>query len=172
VSLVVRVAEPAEYAEAGRITADGYQADDLLRRADGLIDFDYLAQLTDASARARAAELLVAVDDGQVIGTVTWCPPASPLRELAGRPNQAEFRMLSVAPAGRRRGVGRGLVAACLDRAREQGMREVLISSLPLMTSAHALYRQFGFVRAPDLDHSPKPNVQLWAFRLVLADKP
>ena len=98
-------------------------------------------------------------------------PAASLLRELATCPDQAEFGMLSVAPAGRR-GVGRAPVAACLDRAREQGMGEVLISSLPLMTSAHALYRQFGFVRAPDLDQSPKPNVHLWAFRLVLADKP
>jgi GNAT superfamily N-acetyltransferase len=168
VSFLVRVAEPAEYADAGRITADGYRADDLLRRTDGLIDFDYQAQLTDASRRAREAELLVAVDDGQVLGTVTWCPPSSPWRELATRPDQAEFRMLSVAAAGRRRGVARALVNACLDRARAQGMHEVLISSLPQMTAAHALYREFGFERAPELDHSPKPDVHLWALRLNL----
>jgi GNAT superfamily N-acetyltransferase len=168
VSFLVRVAEPAEYAEAGRITADGYRADDLLRRTDGLVDFDYQAQLTDASRRAREAELLVAVDDGQVLGTVTWCPPLSPWRELTTRPDQAEFRMLSVAAAGRRRGVGRALVNACLDRARAQGMHEVLISSLPQMTAAHALYREFGFARAPELDHSPKPDVHLWALRLNL----
>jgi hypothetical protein len=47
-------------------------------------------------------------------------------------------------------------------------MREVLISSLPQMTAAHALYREFGFVRAPALDHSPKPQVHLWGLRLVL----
>ena len=171
-SFVVRVAEPSEYAAAGRITADGYHADDLLRRTDGLIDFGYEAELKDASRRAREAELLVAVDDGKVLGTVTWCPPSSPWRELSTRPDQAEFRMLSVAAAGRRRGVGRALVNACLDRARAHGMREVLISSLPQMTAAHALYREFGFVRAPELDHSPKPDVHLWALRLVLADKP
>ena len=171
-SFVVRVAEPAEYAAAGRIAADGYHADDLLRRTDGLIDFDYEAELKDASRRAREAELLVAVYDGQVLGTVTWCPPSSPWRELSTRPDQAEFRMLSVAAAGRRRGVGRSLVNACLDRARAQGMRDVLISSLPQMTAAHALYREFGFVRAPELDHSPKTDVHLWALRLVLEDKP
>jgi GNAT superfamily N-acetyltransferase len=168
VSFVVRVAEPAEYAAAGNMTADGYHADDLLRRTHGLIDFDYEAQLTDASRRAREAELLVAVDDSQVLGTVTWCPHSSLWRELATRPNQAEFRMLSVAAAGRRRGVGRALVNACLDRARAQGMREVLISSLPPMAAAHALYRELGFVRAPELDHSPKPHVHLWAMRLNL----
>jgi GNAT superfamily N-acetyltransferase len=168
VSFLVRAAEPAEYVDAGRVTAEAYHADDLLRRTDGLIDLDYEAQLTEASRRAREAVLLVAVDDGQVLGTVTWCPPISPWRELATLPDQAEFRMLSVAAAGRRRGVGRALVKACLDRARAAGMREVLLSSLPVMTAAHALYREFGFVRAPELDHSPKPGVHLWAFRLSL----
>ena len=152
-SLIVRVALPGEYAAAGQVTAEGYHADDLLRRRDGLIDNEYEAWL---------------VDDASILGTVTWCPPTSPLRELATRPDQAEFRMLSVAPAGRRHGVGRALVEACLDRARAEGMHEVLLSSLPQMTAAHALYREFGFVRAPELDHSPKPHVHLWAYRLSL----
>ena len=134
-TFTVRVALPADYAAAGLVTAQGYHADDLLRRPDGLIDADYEAQLTDAGRRAREADLLVAIDDGQVLGTVTWCPPTSPWRELATRPDQAEFRMLSVAAGGRRRGVGRALVEACLDRARADGMSEVLISSLPQMTA-------------------------------------
>lgn len=171
-SFFVRAAEPAEYAEAGRVTADAYRADDLLRRTDGLIDRDYEAQLMDATRRAREAELFVAIDDGHVLGTITWCPPPSPWRELATRADQAEFRMLSVASSGRRRGVGRALVKTCLDRARAAGVREVLLSSLPQMTAAHALYKEFGFVRAPELDHSPKPHVHLWAFRLALDHRP
>jgi GNAT superfamily N-acetyltransferase len=168
VSFLIRVAESSEYAEAGRVTAGAYRIDDLLRRADGLIDTAYEAELTDAGRRAREAELLVAVENGHVLGTVTWCPPTSPWRELATEQDQAEFRMLSVAAAGRRRGVGRALVTACLERARAEHMREVLLSSLPQMTKAHALYREFGFVPAPELDHSPKPHVHLWAFRLTL----
>jgi ribosomal protein S18 acetylase RimI-like enzyme len=168
VSFLIRVAEASEYVEAGRVTAEAYRIDDLLRRADGLIDTAYEGELTDAGRRAREAELLVAVEAGHLLGTVTWCPPTSPWRELATEQDQAEFRMLSVAAAGRRRGVGRALVTACLERARAERMREVLLSSLPQMTSAHALYREFGFVRAPELDHSPKPHVHLWAFRLTL----
>ena len=103
-SFLIRVAESSEYAEAGRVTAEAYRIDDLLRRADGLIDTAYEAELTDAGRRAREAELLVAVENGHVLGTVTWCPPTSPWRELATEQDQAEFRMLSVAAAGRRRG--------------------------------------------------------------------
>ena len=76
--------------------------------------------------------------------------------------------MLSVAPAGRRRGVGRALVDACLRRARQDGMSEVVIWSHPLMAGAHALYLRMNFERVPDLDGSPAPGVQLWGFRLPL----
>ena len=54
-SFIVRVAEPTEYAEAGFVTADAYRIDDLLRRADGLIDTAYEAELTDAARRAGEA---------------------------------------------------------------------------------------------------------------------
>jgi hypothetical protein len=55
VSFIVRVAEPAEYAEAGQVTAGAYRADDLLRRTDGVIDTVYEAELADAGRRAREA---------------------------------------------------------------------------------------------------------------------
>jgi len=54
VSILVRHAERSECAEAGRVTAEAYRIDDLLRRANGLIDTAYEAELTDAGVgRAR-----------------------------------------------------------------------------------------------------------------------
>ena len=82
-SFTVRVALPADYAEAGLVTAQGYHADDLLRRPDGLIDADYEARLTDAGRRAREADLLVAIDDGRVLGW-QW-PQADAGEALAAR---------------------------------------------------------------------------------------
>lgn len=165
----VRTALPSEYDAVGDITAGGYLADGLLERIDGSEDH-YESHLRDAAVRAHTGELLVAVDpDATLLGTVTWCPPGSTMRELTTSDEQGEFRMLSVAPAARRRGVARALVADCLERARERTMREVLICSLPEMTKAHALYGSFGFRRAPELDWNPVPVVQLWGFRLDLS---
>lgn len=167
-TLVVRPARPEEYAEAGRITVAGYQADDLLLLADGTTDTAYEALLAGAAQRAGEAELLVAVEGGQLLGTVTWCPPGSIWRQLAQAPDEGEFRMLSVAAAGRRRGVGAALVEACLERARSARMRQVVLLSLPRMTAAHRLYARYGFVRDNGLDYTPYPQVDLWGFRLVL----
>lgn len=165
----MRAALPHEYDEVGALTAEGYRADDLLERPDGSEDH-YEPQLRDAAGRATKAEVLVAVDDDEhtLLGTITWCPPGSALRELAVADEQGEFRMLSVAVAGRRRGVARALVDECLSRARTAGLSEILICSLPQMTKAHALYASVGFVRAPELDWQPVPVVDLWGFRLAL----
>lgn len=170
-SIEVRPVRDEELTATGEVTAAGYLADGLLTRDDGTLDLAYQARLLDTRLRARQADVLVAVDRlaaGVVLGTVTWCPPGSAWRELATAEDQGEFRMLSVAPPGRGRGVGQDLVAECLRRARGAGMREVLLSSLPTMTAAHRLYARNGFVRDAALDHSPTPRVALWGFRLLL----
>lgn len=168
-SFLIRAARPEEYGLVGQLTADAYRADGLLSAADHPVESTYEAKLLDAARRAREAELWVAAAvGGEILGTVTWCPPGSPWRQLALRDDQAEFRMLSVAPAGRRRGVGRGMVEACLNRARQDGMSEVVIWSHPLMVGAHRLYLAMNFERAYDLDGSPAPGVHLWGFRLRL----
>ena len=168
-SLVVRQARPSEYAQVGRLTADAYRADGLLHAEDHPVESSYETKLLDAALRAQQAELWVAAgEDEEILGTVTWCPPGSPWRQLAQRADQAEFRMLSVAPAGRRRGIGRALVEACLTRARLDKMSEVVIWSHPLMAGAHLLYSRMHFERAYDLDGSPSPGVHLWGFRLTI----
>ena len=166
---VIRAARSEEYAAVGMLTAEAYRVDGLLDAHELPVDAAYEEKLLDAARRAHEAELWVAVDsDGVVLGTVTWCPIGSPWRQLALAGHQAEFRMLSVAPAGRRRGVARALVEACLARAREDAMTEMVIWSHPRMLGAHALYARMGFERAYDLDGSPVPGVHLWGFRLSL----
>lgn len=162
---VVREAKPIELATVGRLTELAYRVDGHLHD-----ETDYAAALRDAATRAAQAELLVAADSdsGAVLGTVTYCPLGSPLRELAVSADQSEFRMLAVDPAARARGVGRALVLSCIDRARREGAHELVICSMPSMSSAHRLYGSVGFARAPDLDWRPAPAVLLQGFRLSL----
>ncbi|MGH4008759.1 MAG: GNAT family N-acetyltransferase [Pseudonocardiaceae bacterium] len=160
--MTVRRARPDELDQVGRLTVEAYVTDGYANPAGS-----YAAELADAARRARDAELLVAVDpDGTLLGTVTVCPPGSPMGQLS-RPGELEFRMLAVALDARRRGVGEVLVRAVLQRATEIGAHRVVLSTAEQMCVAHRLYARLGFVRLPERDWQPVPGVTLLAFGVI-----
>lgn len=154
----IRPVRPEELAGVGRLTAEVYVGESYV--AAGA---DYVAQLIDTADRAQQAEVWVAVEGSQLLGSVTFCPAGSPFREVA-RADEGEFRMLAVSPAARGRGVGRALVELCLQRADELGYAATRISSMDRMTSAHSVYERLGFVRVPEDDWSPVRGVDLLAY--------
>ncbi len=166
--LVVRIAEPADFDAIARLTVAAYRADGQLGGEHG-----YEQLLADVPARAGAGELLVAADEatGELLGAVLFVLPGSAYAELSG-PDEAEFRMLAVDPGAQGRGAGKALVRACLDRARSLGCARVVICTRSFSTPAHRLYAGFGFVRTPDRDWSPIPEVELLALRLDLTPAP
>jgi GNAT superfamily N-acetyltransferase len=105
-----------------------------------------------ADAAGRAADggvLLVAVEDGRVVGTVTlYLADGSE----QWRPGDAMFRFLAVDPAARGRGIGRALFRACLARARAAGKRRMALHTTEWMTTARAMYERAGFAREPEGD--------------------
>lgn len=164
---VIRAAHPGEYAAVGELLADVYLGDGLLKHGpeDG-----YLTALRDTGSRAAAAEVLVAADGtgGRLLGTATFVAPGSGYAEIA-RADEAEFRMLAVVPEARGRGVGEALVRACTERARELGVRRLVLSTQDCMAAARSLYLRLGFTRLPERDWVPVPEVPLLAFALDLA---
>ncbi|MEO6606684.1 MAG: GNAT family N-acetyltransferase [Aeromicrobium sp.] len=160
----VREAIEDEWEAVGDLTVAGYDANGYLTYPDGTFDDGYAGWLRDAASRGCNSVLLVAVDGDDLLGTVSWCPPGSPDRQVSTSDAQGEFRTLSVAADARGRGVGRALVTDCFDRARSAGLTEMVLCSLPDMKPAHQLYETFGFTRRPESDWSPEPGVTLWVF--------
>lgn len=157
----LRRAEVEEYAAVGELTVAAY-----IQFMLGPDD-PYLDRLRDTSSRATEAELWVAADGDQLLGTVTSCPPGSPWHELADD-HEGEFRMLAVHPDARGRGVGTALTRLCEDRARAHGATGMVLSSLREMTAAHRIYERLGYEREPERDWSPVPGVHLIAYRKPL----
>jgi ribosomal protein S18 acetylase RimI-like enzyme len=164
VDVTVRPARPDEYPAVGELTARAYLDDGLVPEGS-----DYDETLRLAHDRAEHSELLVAVDSGsgELLGTVSYVRAGSAYANVS-REGEAEFRMLAVATRARGRGAGRRLVQECIDRARDDGARAVVISTATDMAPAHALYESFGFVRLPERDWRPMPSVLLLAYRLEL----
>ena len=157
----VRVAGPDDLAAVADLTAAVYLG-------DGHSDGGYEPQLRDAASRAASATVLVAEQDGRVVGAVTVATRGGPWAEqsVAG---EAVVRMLVVDPAVRGTGTGEALVRAGLEAARADGCSMVRLSSQESMTAAHRLYERLGFVRTPSLDWSPVPGLQLRTYGLPLA---
>ncbi|GAB3858782.1 GNAT family N-acetyltransferase [Micromonospora andamanensis] len=163
--LLIRPAEPADFAVVARLTVAAYEADGQLKGETGYADV-----LADVAARAEHGEVLVAVDraSGQLLGSVTFVLPGTRYAEMCA-PGEAEFRMLAVDPAAQGRGAGAALVEACVARAIELGCAAVSICVREGHAEpAHRLYRGRGFVRQPERDWSPLPGVDLLALRLPL----
>ncbi len=164
----IRRASPDEYDALGEITAQAYLQ-------DGLLDFgesdEYVGELRDVAKRAAAADVLVAVDNGRLLGGVTFVPSGGPMADIA-RAGEAEIRMLAVDRAARGRGAGEALVRACVDRARAtETCARIVLSTQRTMHSAHRIYERLDFARTPERDWNPVPHlddITLLTYQLTL----
>jgi len=147
-AIEVRRALPAEYEEAGRVTALAYR--EFVRPEDGDWN-DYLDRIADVRDRAGRTVVLVAVEDGRILGSATL--------ELEGRteegeppvpPDEAHLRMLGVHPDARRRGIARMLMDASVEEARRAGKRRLTLNTTRRMRAAQSMYEALGFERLDD----------------------
>lgn len=139
---------PDEYPNAGDVTRRAYM--EFVRPDDA--DWEsYLGELGDVAGRADRTLVLVAIEDGRVLGTATL--------ELDGRiddddpplrPEEAHIRMVGVDPSARGRGIGRALMDACLEEAKRRGKTMATLHTTAHMTTAHRMYESMGFTRGAD----------------------
>ena len=162
-SVEVRDARPDEFASIGDLRIAAYQADGFLSEGSS-----YASTLRTLGMDG-TGEILAAVDDGQLLGTVmllSW-PHGG---EVVRAPGEAEVRALAVSKHARSRGVGRALLAAVTQRATARNVRELLLLTQPNMRAAQHLYATAGFCRLPDRDYRPVPGMTLLAFGLTLSN--
>jgi ribosomal protein S18 acetylase RimI-like enzyme len=145
----IRPVRPEEFAEAGRVTALAYE--DYAVGREGWWE-EYMGRIVDVSARAERTTVLVAVEDGAIVGTATIElddriePDRDPLPS-----DVAEVRMLGVDPTARRSGLGRALMCASEDLARAAGRTHMILHTNEDMTAARRLYDRLGYRRGEDV---------------------
>jgi ribosomal protein S18 acetylase RimI-like enzyme len=106
-----------------------------LSSAAAALDADELARIVDHQANT----LLVARDQGAIVGMLTLVtfPLSSGLR--------ARIEDVVVDQEARGHGVGTALTMAAIDLARQQGARNVDLTSRASRVAANRLYQRLGF---------------------------
>ncbi|MFI6867308.1 GNAT family N-acetyltransferase [Nocardia sp. NPDC050406] len=159
----VRDVRAGEFGAVGALTVEVYVGEGHVNP-----ESDYVLELADTATRAAAAEILVAVHEGEVVGSVTVARPGTPFADIA-RDGELEFRMLAVAKRARGLGVGSALVRHVIDIARAETRDAVVLTTMPTMADARRLYDRLGFLHAPERDWRTMAGTHLTVMRLPLA---
>ena len=90
--------------------------------------------------------ILMAVEEGEAIGCCAL---------IALQVGGFELAKMAVTEAHKGRGVGRELMAACVERARCVGVRRLYLETNSGLAPALGLYRSFGFQEVQPAEPSP-----------------
>jgi len=103
---------------------------------------------------ASAERTIVAHAGGEIVGFLFLIAPRLGVTELA----------MAVAQPWRGRGVGSTLLAAAIEKARdEEGVHKIALEVFPHNAAAIALYRRFGFVEeGRRVKHYRRASGELW----------
>ena len=140
----------------------------LMREYAQAIGVDLCFQGFDAEVAALPGEYRAprgALLTAHVAADLAGCCALRPLDNV-DYPNACEMKRLYVRGDYRGRGVGRLLVEAILDAARQAGYASVLLDTLSDMETARALYGDLGFEEIAPYYHNPIPGAHYLLTRL------
>jgi GNAT superfamily N-acetyltransferase len=109
----------------------------------------FRARIAAMSALAATGEIIVAEEDGRIVGAVAYIGPGKPKSDMF-LPEWPIMRMLVVAPDMQGHGIGRALAQECILRARRDGAPQFALHTSELMQVALPMYLRMGFTHWSD----------------------
>ena len=120
-------------------------------------------EIANVRGRLGDAELLVAEQDGALVGSVTMFSGWRGAQE-----GTAGVRLLSVLPSKRGEGVGRALMEECVTRAKDAGKTRIVLTTTQEMAAIREITESMGFTREPGMDYEAAPGVRVEGYALQL----
>ena len=130
----------------------------------------YSQNILDVRSRMTESELLIAVEDREIVGSATFYPHRLKRTQSEWPREWTGARLIAVLPERRGRGIGKALVEECIRRSRDQNAAAFALHTTPYMQLAQGMYERMGFVRVPQFDFHPRPELTVMAYKYDLSD--
>jgi GNAT superfamily N-acetyltransferase len=166
---IIRNAQPSEFVELGQLMVEAYALlDGFPKPHEQPRYYSMLANIGEFASKP-GSELLVAISaNGQLMGGVVYFSDMQYYGSggiAIQEKNSAGFRLLAVSTMGRGKGIGRQLASACINKAKTQGVEQIIIHSTQSMQTAWKMYERMGFARSLDLDFM-QGELAVYGFRM------
>lgn len=159
--LMIRPAGDSELDIVASMTVDAYAEYAARMSPDAWSPF--AQDIANVRGRLGDGQLLVAEKAGDIVGAVTL------YRHWRGaQEGSAAVRLLAVSPDHRSEGIGRALMEHCIDVARSDGKRRLVVTITQEMEQVRDLNERLGFERAEDLDYEAAPGVHMLGYALPI----
>jgi GNAT superfamily N-acetyltransferase len=167
----IRNATPAEFSTIGKLMVQVYsQLEGFPKESEQPNYYQMLANVGELTKKP-GTEILVAISSDEMIaGAVVYFNDMKNYGSggtATQEQNAAGFRLLAVADHARGQGIGKLLTNACIQKAKANGLRQLIIHTTNAMQTAWKMYESLGFKRSPDLDFM-QGELQVFGFRLGL----
>ena len=167
--VTISQAQPEDHAAIGQLMVEVYSSLPGFATPEEQPEYyKMLANIGDFT-RKESVELLVAKNEDEILGAVVYIGDMQDYGAAINieDTNAAAFRLLAVSTSARGLGVGKLLTNACLDKARLQGKKQMIIHTTESMKVAWGMYEKIGFVRSTALDFV-QSGLQVYGFKMGL----
>jgi GNAT superfamily N-acetyltransferase len=168
---IVRDANSNEFQEIGALMVEVYsQLEGFPSTTEQPEYYNLLANIGSLTENPKTRLLVAATADGEIGGGVVYFGDMKYYGSggtAVNEKNAAGFRLLAVSPSARGKGIGKLLTNACLQTAKDEQLKHMIIHSTKAMEIAWGMYEKMGFKRAEDLDFM-QDKLQVFGFRLAL----
>jgi GNAT superfamily N-acetyltransferase len=166
---IIRNSKPGEFEAIGKLMVAVYsQLDGFPKPWEQPAYYNLLLNIADFTKKP-GTELLAAVTANDILlGGVVYFSDMQYYGSggtATQEKNAAGFRLLAVDPNARGLGIGKLLTEACIQKAKDAKLSQMIIHSTKAMQTAWKMYENMGFKKSEDLDFL-QGELPVFGFRL------
>ena len=168
---IVRTARPEEFEAIGKLMIMVYSQLEGFPKISEQPEYYFMLANVGVFANTPGAEILVAASAiGKIAGAIVFFNDMKHYGSggsATQEKNACGFRLLATDILTRKKGIGKMLINACIEKAKTGKAVQMIIHSTQAMEIARSMYEKMGFKRSEDLDFM-QGSLPVMGYRLLL----